>query len=433
MRLTGADKRQNSIKLIAIRLSIASLALLLVISVLAPKHVAAGIERLEFAGKYEGDRIFRDTRLGEGGSVSGDLALVGKSAVMEGTVGGDLLVIAADLEVSGLVEGDLRSVSGTLDIAGTVGKNVTSAAGRVTLTEEGIVEGNLYLIAETAELAGNVKGNTNVIAGRIVLSGTFYGDVSLTHTQGGKNASMPVILPGTVIAGTLEYRAENEIELPAGVSIGELAFIRTSPTPHGMRRADLTGIVVMRQILSMLLLYLFSLILIRVFPRYFKQSELALKENLPAVTGMGAAFFGLTLLYAILLIPLGIAAALLFQPVVMISALLFLISVIIFSSILALIPVSLMLGNLIIKDRWGAPASLAIGLGILTTLRILSLLFAVILRTGPPLIVFESIVWFAIGLAGTGSLLWSLKETRRANKATVGLLSDVEISNDKLF
>ena len=359
----------------------------------------------------EGDKVLAGTQISNEGEVKGDLVMAGQNADMQGTVGGDLLAVGSDLSVSGKIAGSLRSASGNLLMSGTVGRNLTSISGTATLTENSIVNGNLYLAGETAILQGTVMGKVWVGASAVTLSGTFNGDVTVESMQNARETKAKlIILPGTVIKGTLQYKGSVEPTIPADASIGKYSFTKAEPSLKTERKAHFGWKQIVRDLLTVLLLYLVALLLLKLFPGFFTRPARFLQEKPLAAAGVGVAALGVSVATVIMTFIFSCIAIFLFKPVVALIAFQLLTTVLVLFGAFSLLPVSLWIGNLLTRGRGGVPGSLAAGLACLTFTRLLLTFLSGIPHIG---FLFAVLLWlfgFAVWLLGVGSILRTVKQ-----------------------
>jgi hypothetical protein len=359
---------------------------------------------------FEGDKLLAGTQISNEGEIKGDLVMAGQNGDMQGTVGGDLLAVGSDLSVSGKVLGSLRSGSGNLLLSGEVGRNLTSFSGTATLTENSIVRGNLYLVGETAILQGTITGTAWVAASTVTLSGTFLGDVTVEAMQRGNDIKTNlVVMPGTVIKGTLAYHGTSESSIPSDASIGRVKFTKVAPAKETARTDVFGWKQMVRSLLTVLLLYLIGLLLLRLFSGFFARPAAYLRQNPFAVAGVGVAALGVSVAAVIMSFLFGLIAIFLFKPVVVLTVSLLLTTVIVLFGALSMLPVSLWLGNLLTRGRGGIPGALAAGLACLTIIRLLLVFLSGLPVIGIVFAVILGLFGIAVWLLGTGAMLRTVK------------------------
>jgi len=152
------------------------------------------------------------------GRVTGDVYATGQTVVVTGTVDGDLIAAAQQVVVDGTVNGNVRTAGAVVTINGRVGRSVTALAQQLNISSSGRVDGSLLAAGETLSVFGPV--------GRGITSGG--GTLQIDGPVGGKVLAWAQTLslgPNTRIAGDLEYRSENQAELPAGTVAGQVHYV----------------------------------------------------------------------------------------------------------------------------------------------------------------------------------------------------------------
>lgn len=125
--------------------------------------------------------------------VDADALLLGLGVEADGPVGGDLRAFGARVTVKGNAEGDIFAIGGSVNVAGK-GKEVR--IGGVNVTVSGGADGPVAIYGSTVTLGGEFAGGVEVFA-----------------------SDRLTVLPGTRIAGVLEYDAPQEADIHESASI----------------------------------------------------------------------------------------------------------------------------------------------------------------------------------------------------------------------
>jgi len=390
-----------------------------------------------------GDKLLSGTQVSHEGSVTGDLAIVGQNAAMMGYVGGDLLAMASDLAVSGEVDSNVRSISMNLTVSGDVNKNMSSVGGTITLTNTSHIKGNLYVAGESVSLKGIVDGKTWAAGSSIVLSGTFAGDVHVESAVNGKSdTSSLTVMPGTVIEGTLYYKGNMAPVIPSDATVGKVEF--TEQTAHHSKNTmEASGWkVAIRIVLTSLLLFLLALLLLKLFPGFFEKPADFIQSGIMTTAGVGVAALGVFVGGGILLFIITIISVFLFQPIIFFILMSIPFSVLLVFGYFATLPVALYIGRLVSRRMVkviSIPGVLAIGIGILTVVKVALLLLAGLPGVGGVIAFFGGLLGFVVWILGTGANVRGMKVFfQAANKGIqpvepIPVAYDHDTSDDHLF
>jgi hypothetical protein len=197
--------------------------------------------------------------------------------------------------------------------------------------------------------------------------------------------------------------------IPAGASIGKVSFTELVPAKATARSNAFGWKQIVRNLLTVLLLYLIGLMLLRLFPGFFARPAAFLRQNAVASAGVGVAALGVSVAAVILSFLFGIIAIFLFKPVVVLTVFLLLTTLLVLFGALSLIPVSLWLGNLLTRSRGGIPGALAAGLACLTAARLLLTFLSGLPFVGSLFAVILGLMGLAVWMFGVGSMLRTVK------------------------
>jgi cytoskeletal protein CcmA (bactofilin family) len=163
------------------------------------------------------------------GRVTGDVFATGQTVVITGTVDGDLIAAAQQVVVDGMVNGNVRAAGAVVTVNGRVGHSVTGLAQQVNVSSSGSVDGSLVAAGETVSAFGPVGRGITAGGGTLQLGGPVGGKVLAW-------ANTLSLGPTTRIAGDLEYRSENQAEIPSGTVAGRVQY---DPIERQPRQAPL--------------------------------------------------------------------------------------------------------------------------------------------------------------------------------------------------
>ncbi|MGH2357965.1 MAG: hypothetical protein ACRDGJ_08105 [Candidatus Limnocylindria bacterium] len=336
-------------------------ALLLLLSLAAP--VAAG----DFRG---GDTV----TVAEGETVSDDMYVGAGTVTIDGTVDGDLTIAAGTVAINGEVTGSLNVAGGTVTVNGGVGGAIRVAGGTVTIAAEVgrdlVVAGGQVTVSSGASIAGDVAGGS----GTLTVDGNVGGDVQaaagVLEVNGAVDGSLDVatdslrIGPSAVIGGDVLYTSDSEAVIAESAQIGGDITRRDPPvaTPGAMMAEN--PILSFLGLLLGLLVFGFGLLLIR--PRLLLGSSAELRTRPWVALGIGAGTWVGQLLLVIALFILaglfGVFAGSLAGAFV--APALVVIMLIAILAIVSALPVSLLIGSLVMRGAVSPYLAFAVGAAI---------------------------------------------------------------------
>ncbi len=147
---------------------------------------AAG-DRVEIAGRLDGDLLSFARRLSVEGQVEGDLFATGEAADIQGTVGDSARVAVSTLTVGGTIDGDLIAVAALVD-----------------LSDNARIADRLIVASGVLRLDGTVDGDVLARVGEVVISGTVQGSADIETDR-------LELAPGARILGDLDYTARTPL------------------------------------------------------------------------------------------------------------------------------------------------------------------------------------------------------------------------------
>ena len=181
------------------------------------------------------------------GTVKGDLFVAGGTIEINGTVEGDLVAAGQSVVIDGAVGDDARIAGYALGVGGGVVDDLISAGFSLESKPESDVGGDLLAVGYQALLAGDVAGDAEIAGGAVRFVGAIGGDTKVDVGGAAPGQGMPSGFPfyfgpdvppmpsvpmglsidgGASIGGDLDYTANSEIAIPAGVVAGATDFTR---------------------------------------------------------------------------------------------------------------------------------------------------------------------------------------------------------------
>ncbi|MEE2566579.1 hypothetical protein [Hyphobacterium marinum] len=156
------------------------------------------------------------------GNSRADVSIAGGDIRVAGTIGGELNVAGGELDLPRdlRVEGDASTAGGEIDFSGHVRGEYASGAREMRVG--GVIEGPVKLAAEPGEGRWSWRASADGDGAR---AGSANGLVEITGElrQGGMVcARNVVILNNARISGTLRIWSDNEPDIRAGASVGEI-------------------------------------------------------------------------------------------------------------------------------------------------------------------------------------------------------------------
>lgn len=324
------------------------------------------------------------------GLVEGDVLVAATGEVLiSGTVQGSVTGVASSVRITGEVDGSVRVAAASVEVSGTVGEDVFVGASTAAVT--GSVGRDLLVWAPTLDLAGTVGRD---VVGQVFetarIGGVIDGDVDMT--VGGL-----VVESGAQVGGTLGYRSAKPADISDGVTVGRQIVHREPIRPN----VRVTAIILLTEVVTVLSVILFGFLLFWLIPGTLAKAA----EAVRSVPGR-SAFIGVLAAFLPVLV-LGGAAALtvasspeLALPVLVVGGPIgvLILGVLGVGSLLAPVPVLIVVGRRIVGGKRSPQAAFAVG----AILWVLALLIPVV----------RIIVAVAIGAIGLGAWLIAVFSTR---------------------
>jgi hypothetical protein len=332
--------------------------------------------------------------------VDEDLYAGGNVITIEGTIEGDLIVWAfQELTMTGTVEGDIIGYASTARISGTVGGSVRLVGGSVSVTAD--VGSDLMAIGWSVttdsqvgrdvlawsrslrvagEVGRDVEGQT---LGQVVLDGVVGRDFEMT--VGGLDVG-----PATRVGQDLAYRSGSTAQIDEDATVVG-AIVRRSPLEPNVR---VRGVRLIGIILGVLAFLWIGLLAIWVMPSTMRLAVESVRADVSKsfFAGLVSVLTPLVLLVAVLVTSIAVSPEL--AAVILTVAAPFWVAVLallMIATILAPVPVAIVLGNIIGRRRRSAFGAYVIG--------------AVILLLSLAIPIARIAVFGLVGLVGLGALV----------------------------
>ena len=166
-----------------------------------------------------------------------DLMALATSLRISAPVAGDVLALAGSVLVQAPVTGDVRAAGGTIRSTGDVSGELALFGGTVIVSGSA---GEIRAAGATVELRSGAHGPVTAYGANILLSGEFDGNVRVVASD------HVTLAEGTIIHGTFDYNAPQEVSIPASAVIdGGANYIGSSsflPTAQEAETFALAGI-----------------------------------------------------------------------------------------------------------------------------------------------------------------------------------------------
>jgi cytoskeletal protein CcmA (bactofilin family) len=226
------------------------------------------------------------------GTVDGDLIVFTRTLTVTGHITGDVIGFAGEIVIDGNVDGNVRVFSHSVTLQGAIGKNVTAFANSVDLASKANVGGGMIVFAGDADLDGKMQRDLLGMIGRTDLDGVIGGQAWI---RGGN----------FTVGSTAEIRGPATFEgpqQPVVESGAKLAGpIQTEITQDVRRNRRSTARVVFRAISSYAAALVVGILLLVIFPGFFRET-LRAAGSIGLPIGIGA----LALVTSVFLLILGI-------------------------------------------------------------------------------------------------------------------------------
>lgn len=339
-----------------------------------------------------------------GTTVSGDVYLFGRDAIIDGNVLGDATVSAAQLTVNGNIGGDLqaatgtanvhgnvghtiRVASGTLNVYGTVGGDIVAASGTVTIEPGATVKGDILAGGGDVTIRGHVAGKVGGNMGELTIAGPIDGKVDVTVDSLKLDA-------GAHLAKSLSYQSRNRVNrAPSAVVTGAVAHSEPSRIDPTDNFAAWLGSAILRGLFALVT----GAIIILLLPRL----------SVSIADGVRQAPLMSLIVGLILLILLPILIIILLITVIGIPLALLALAFYVASLYLSQVFVGLAIGRFILPGSWGDEGRLY---------NLIGMVIGVVILAGIRLIPVPYISWIVgaiTAVLGLGAVIVGIRRGHR--------------------
>jgi hypothetical protein len=324
------------------------------------------------------------------GTVNGDIFAVGNSITINGVVNGGVSFGGQTATVNGKIANGLRFGGQSIVVNGEIGRDLVVGSAQLSLSNTGLIERSLVFASGTAQIDGSIGESITGAGSDVVLANEVGGDVTL-------KADKLTITSNAVIRGDIEYTSPSEANIQSGASIsGSIAHLIPAKAEPDVAKGLVAGIVgaAVWKVLSYAMILIIGIILILIARKRLNLMQAAIQKNPWQSLGWGA----------VVLIGTPIAAIIVMITVIGLP--LGLISLVLWGIALYLIqiPVSLLIGRLIIRQNRELESP-----GVMIGALALGQLIICILRLIP---VIGSIIGLLVIVFGLGTLITSSVTTR---------------------
>jgi cytoskeletal protein CcmA (bactofilin family) len=343
----------------------------------------------------DGETVNDDLYLGANsinvaGIVNGDIWALSRSLSIDGTVNGSVVAAAQTVSITGNIDSSIRIAGEGITISGTIDGDMIVAGNDITVLNTAHIQGDLLFAAGVINIDGIVDGNIKGSANEALISNAVGGDVNLA-------VNSLSILSTADINGNLTYKSENNAFIQPGAKISGITSHILPEAEEKQSESFPFSLLssVQAKFIGFLMALITGLILIMVIPRTVSHVAESLREKPGASIGWGALLLFITPIAAII-----ICITIIGLPVGLITLALWVILI-----YLAQIPVSLLLGKLILQRFIVIKESKGVMIGCLALGLLILKLIAII-----PYIGF--LVGLVVTLFGMGTVIVSIRNRR---------------------
>ena len=161
-----------------------------------------------------GDTFIAGETVSETLDTAGDTFVSARTASTQGSSGGDLHVAGFDVSIDTATAQDLYGAGFTVRISGKTSEDLTVAGFTVRSESSAEIGGNARMFGRSVTIEGPVTGSLTAMGQDVVLNAAILGDARIVA----KSISFG---PDAVVAGTLTYGADTEINVPERVAPAE--------------------------------------------------------------------------------------------------------------------------------------------------------------------------------------------------------------------
>jgi cytoskeletal protein CcmA (bactofilin family) len=226
-----------------------------------------------------------------------DAFAAGETVTLEAAIRETAHAAGRWVRIQGAVGRDVYAAGYSVDVTSAVTGDVTAAGYRVEIARSGSVGEDVLLAGQSVLVRGAVAGDATLMGNVVEIAAPITGSVEV-------RASQLRFADGARINGTLAYRTDNPVTIPAGVIppervVGEVVE-REAQGPVGIMGWLIGGIVIL--VITLLFAALFGF----VFPHMLQRTRETLAARPWRTLGLGlvatSALFGSLLVLAVSLI-----------------------------------------------------------------------------------------------------------------------------------
>ena len=277
---------------------------------LAPAHSALaadvdGASSRHFATRsglhfYAGDEVTvtapADTVFAAGGSIA-----------VESKDVAEIIAAGGEVNLADVVTNRIIAAGGDVTIGGAITKSLIAAGGEITVRPGSKIGGDVILAGGEVNCDGDVGGDFTASGGSLTVSGRIAGDATL-------RAGEIVLRPGTKIAGNLNYRSEDELTIPEGVTVAGTVTRLAGDDSWEMDFSigNIVAGILLALLAGIVALFIFSSAVLALFSRQIDQASRIVSEQPLQSLGLGVLLVialpvtVLILMITIVGIPLGL-------------------------------------------------------------------------------------------------------------------------------
>lgn len=112
-----------------------------------------------------------------------DLVSASFDQTVGGTLFGDVILLGKKIEITGQTFNDVRTISDTINISGVINKDLIIVARNVNIESGAIINGDTLILAHTVDIQGQLLGQSQITGSNIFISGSIIGPTTLTGTK----------------------------------------------------------------------------------------------------------------------------------------------------------------------------------------------------------------------------------------------------------
>lgn len=228
-------------------------------------------------------------------------------ADFSGVCRGDTWVLAGQTRLGGRMLDHVRVVGQSVQVTGELERSFIALGTTLHVAPGSVVRGDVFALGENVVLEGTLGSDATIMAQSVTLAGVIEGNARVI-------AQDIVVMPGTLIAGDLDYTSPKELFLDSGVQLGG-KLKRTEAAGASEAASTLSVESLILTVFQFFAALLTGIPVAALFPRAMARATRVVRFNTVRcmLTGMAAIFLLLVMLVASLLtvvgLPLGLIAA----------------------------------------------------------------------------------------------------------------------------